>query len=611
MDSDSSNSNNKGKEAPKKKPKPANTLKTESVNKPYEHQSKNDDQIAWEKLEVIYNSWTDISIEEGQEYRKPNSRGEIRQSRKILRKLNSLNLTDKDVLNRIKELKGVTDSTAAAIPNYLFRIAVVWVFSLAIIIGFFYYPSQNKFNVPDFDYNTEWFVTEKGGYLTQRSFVTDKQMPDVKQKVYLKKGTQLKPLGRMGTYWIQVETPDGQRGFVHFNILQGARYVEADKDAKVYDKIDGKEFDTISPGTKATIQKWKVIRKRNLDYIYINIKLEDGTVKWANDYDFSNLIYTNMPSVNQTYDYRTTIDLIETKLIGDSLSSIEKRYGTATSHIVANGKNQAFFNHLVIIDSSKHYRGIMVNLDENNIATDIEYTKDGVSKFYDYFPLMKTMWSMETFKVASSSLYLTTGKNFSFQWWEDFKDKNWFTTVIGWIVSFIKIILGIFLLFSIPRLVIAPITQFFALTRFLNNGLVILINLILYFIAAYLFFIFMVVTGEQWFVMAIATVLVFVFWAKRHYSNVLYNRCPACFAMYVAIDEGSSFTGRTTNETWGKWEKDKGYTYSGNTKTHHVELRDQKTTEHVDHYLDHRMCARCGCDWDVDRDESEEITKQY
>ena len=276
-----------------------------------------------------------------------------------------------------------------------------------------------------------------------------------------------------------------------------------------------------------------------------------------------------------------------------------------------NDKNQAFFNHLVIIDSSKHYRGIIVNLDENNIATDIAYTKDGVTKFYDHFPLIKKMWEMETFKIASSSLYLTNTKYNGFEWWENFKDKNWFTKVIGWIVSFILLIIGIFLLFSIPRLVIAPITQFFALTRFLNNGWVVLINLSIYFIAAYLFFVFMVVTGEQWFVMAIATVLVFVFWAKRHYSNVKYNRCPACFTMYSALDEGTSFKGRTTNESWGTWKKDKGYTYSGNTKTHHLEIRDQKTTEHVDYYLDHRMCARCGCDWDVDREEAEETTKQY
>jgi len=605
------NTTENGKETPNKKPIQANSPVTDSIKKTHENQSINNNQLAWNKLEDIYNLWSDISIEGKQEYRKPNNRFEIWKSHRILRKINSLSITDKNVHNRIKELKEVLDSTAAVIPNYFYRIALVWIGSLAILFGFFYYPSQNNFDVPDFDYDTSWFVTEKAGYLTQRSFVNDKQLPDVKQKVYLKKGTQLKPLGRMGTYWIQVETPDSQRGFVKYNLLHGASFVEANKGAKIYDKIDGKKFDTVAIGTKATILKWKVKRKRNLDYIFINIKLEDGTVKWANDYDFNSLIYNNLPSVNQMYDYRTTIDLIHKNMIGDSLPSIEKRYGTATSHIVANGKNQAFFNHLIILDSSKHYRGVIVNLDKNNIATTIEYTRDGVTKFYDYFPLMKKMWAMETFRIASSSLYFSNNEKNYFQWWDDFKDLNWLTTVIGWIVSLIKIILGIFLLFSIPRLVIAPITQFFTLTRFLNNGKVLLINLIIYFMAAYLFFLYMVITGEQWFVMAIATISVFVFWAKRHYSNVLYNRCPSCFTMYVAIDEGTTFEGRSTNVTWGTWEKDKGHTYFGNTKTHHLETRDKKTTELVDHYLDHRMCARCGYDWDINRDETEEQVKQY
>ena len=91
MDSDNYNPNDKGNEAPNKNSNPTKTHKTESVNKTYEHQSKNDDQLAWEKLEAIYNLWSDISIEGDQEFRKPNSWMEIWRSRMILRKINFLN----------------------------------------------------------------------------------------------------------------------------------------------------------------------------------------------------------------------------------------------------------------------------------------------------------------------------------------------------------------------------------------------------------------------------------------------------------------------------------------------------------------------------------------
>jgi hypothetical protein len=583
----------------------------ESNEESEDDEISNDDQSAWEKLEKIYGLWSEISTDGEQEFRKPSNKKEIKKSRKLLKEIESLNVTNKDVLNRMAELKGVIDSTAAAIPNYTFRILITWFFSLGIIYGFFYYPTANTFDMPVFEHNTEWFVTEKGGYLTQKSFVRDEQMPDVKEKIYLKKGTQLKPLGRMGTYWIQVEAPNGQRGFISFKLIKGARFVAADKNAVVYDKIGGEKIDSIAPGTKATILKWTEKKINNFDNIFIKIKLEDGRVKWAHDYHFNYLIYKNLPSVNQTYTYRTTKNLIQKHLIGDSLSSMEKHYGPATSIIEANGKNQAFFKHLVVIENKKHHHGIIVNLDDNNVATDIEYINDGDTKFYDHFPLMNKMWELEKFRFSNESLYLTGGKSLRFEWWENFKDKNWFTTVIGWVVSFIAIILGIFLIFSIPRLVVAPITQFFALTRFLNNGLVILINLIIYFAAAYLFFIYMVVTGEQWLVMAIASVLVFIFWTKRHYSNIMYNRCPACLTMYVALDEGSTFTGRSTTETMGTYEDYKGIQNLHGKNVHLYNIRDKKTTEHVDHYLDHRMCARCYYEWNVDRDESEEHTTHY
>ncbi|NOX90637.1 MAG: hypothetical protein GXO77_16665 [Calditrichaeota bacterium] len=568
-----------------------------------------DDWLAWEKLDEIYSLWSDVNVEDGQEYRSPYNRKEIKASRAIMRKIKSMNVTDQEVLDRIEELENVLNSTNAAIPSYKGRIIRAIAFSLLVIIGFFYFPNMNKFKAPEYEYNKEWFTTEKGGYLTWKSFVSKKQMSGTKQKIYLKPGTELKPMGRLGRYWFQVETPGGQRGFVNFTLLKGARYVKADDDAKIFNKIGAKKTKSVAPGTKATVLGRTERKVNNFTYTYIKIKFEDRKVKWANDYDFDNLIFNNIPHINQTYYYHTTPNTLRRQMIGKPLTEIEKRYGTATSVIKANGKNQAFFRHLIVVDGKKHYKGLLVKLDGNNVAKDMEYTGKAGTRFYDHFPLVKEMWKFEPNRISNASFYRTTENKINFQWWDDFKNMNWFTKIIGWIVFIIILLLGIFLLFSIPRLLVSPAMQLFTFTRFFGNGMVKFISFLIYLSAAYLFFVYMILFLDQWVLPAIASVIVFGFWWKQHLSNISYNRCPSCRTMYSALNEGETYTGRSKNVTWGSYDVYKGKTETESTITHNYERRSKKTTEIIDHYLDHRMCARCGSRWDVDREEKESYTE--
>ena len=117
--------------------------------------------------------------------------------------------------------------------------------------------------------------------------------------------------------------------------------------------------------------------------------------------------------------------MLQKLAIGKPLNEFEKHYGSATSVLKANGKHQAYFRHIFVMDKEKLYEGVLVNLDDDNIALDIEYINNGQKRTYEIFPLVTAMRDTEIQKGGRDTLYKQ--KVIEFQWWEDFKDKNWFT----------------------------------------------------------------------------------------------------------------------------------------------------------------------------------------
>jgi len=262
---------------------------------------------------------------------------------------------------------------------------------------------------------------------------------------------------------------------------------------------------------------------------------------------------------------------------------------------------------LVIVENDTHYFHNSIVLNDSNVATGIEYGGKGITRMYDILPFVNFIRGLELDRIENPSYYRGK-KAFEFTWWKNFKDKNWFTWLVYWGVSIILLLMFIFFVFSIPRIVINPILQFFMFTRYFNNGIVGIVDTLIIIVASYFYLLFIFVVSDQWVLSLVASLVVTGILVKRHISNIWYNRCPACLTMYSAIDEGTTFTGRDTSVSWGTWTKDKGTTETSTTITHHTETRSTKTTKHVDHYLDHRMCARCYYEWDVDRDEEEEST---
>lgn len=567
---------------------------------------------AWKKLGEIFSLWGDINTQNGNEFRSPANKKEIKKSRVLMSEVKSLGCSEQDVLERIEELEGVINSTADVFPKYKGKIIRAIIFSLVFMIGLYFFLTKDTYETPEINYEEEWFVTKKGGYLLWDAFISEKELPKVKQKLYLKKGTQLSPIAQIGN-WVQVETEDGQKGLVDPLILNGSKYVVSNPKATIFREMGSGKIDTIAAGIPGII----IDRYTNEDQAFwdtfLKIKFEDGKIRWAHDYDFKQLMMKTLPEIDQLYYHTTNVGMLQKLTIGKQLPEFEKHYGPATSVLKINGNYQAFFKHIFVMDEGELYEGVLVNLDDDYVAITIEYITKGRERTYEIFPLVNVLRDAEIQKGGRHSLY--RNEAFKLQWWEDFKDMNWFTIIIGWIVWFILLVSAVFLSFSIPKIIISPIMQIFTYNKIFTNGKVMLINALVLFIVYYLFFVLSILMMDQWLIPAIGSVALYFFWLLRLSKNILYNRCALCNVMYSALDKGSTFTGRKTNVTWGTWEKDKGTSsyVSGNTKqiTHHSEIRDTKTTEHVDSYLDHLICALCGYDWDVDRTETKEHKVHY
>ncbi len=92
-------------------------------------------------------------------------------------------------------------------------------------------------------------------------------------------------------------------------------------------------------------------------------------------------------------------------------------------------------------------------------------------------------------------------------------------------------------------------------------------------------------------------------WQMVHSNIVEYNCCPTCHALFSALDEGLSKTGKSQQISYVNRQKDLDYRsrFEGSIeyRDHHYQTWKEKTTDTYQHSLDHRSCALCGYKWDI------------
>lgn len=564
---------------------------------------------AWEKLDNIFNLWSNISEEEEGELRSPANQKEINQSRKLLKEVKSMGCEEEDVVERIEELESVVDSIDKLVPKYKSRVVKAIIYSLLVIAGILLYFNQDTYKVPEFQYDKSWFVTEKGGYLFWNAFLDEKEQAQEDRKLYIKKGTQLTPIATIGN-WVQVETQEGQRGIIDPLLLNGSKHVVSTNPETILYKKAGKDItDTIGEGISGVILDRYTNKDRSIWVRYFKIKFEDGKTSWARESDFNQPITKSIPEIEQLFAHVSNLEKVKANYIGKSLTDFEQQFGPALSKLDIKDSNQAYFRSVILVEGKTHYDGIILDLDKDDMIKKIKFSGNTAERTYEIFPLVSVFRDLEIQNVNRTNLY--EDDSFEWTWWENFKQKNWITRIIGWIFWLVRFLIVVALVFTAPKIIIQPILQMFIFSPRFSNPTVVIFSFVLTMIAYYAFFVILVLLLDQWLIPMIGSLVFSTYWLAKLFIAINYHRCPECKVMYSALDKGTTFTGRKTTQSSEVYDQYTGTTKTSTTIIRNYKRRKKVTTTHVDSYLDHRMCALCGYQWNVDREVVKEKSKTY
>ena len=575
---------------------PANNENAETVS------LSKKDVLAWEKLESVYNLWTDIEEEDGDEYRWPKTMKEIKASVKILNKVRKIHIKDKVVKARLKELSKVLESSKKRIPNYSAKFFFSFVVSSVLVIGFVILSSMKSPEPPSFVYDqADWIVTENTELLYDAFNATAEKFNI--NSLPLSKGTEVEPLAIMGSRYAKVKTKAGNIGYVHLSLFKGSKNAIIRKSANFYSETKNWTIiDTLSEGEEITIIGYQILRNEKYGNFAI-IRTSSGAEGIISRRFLRMLFRKDLPEISRGYLFPTSLENIEKKTKGTSLEKIEEKYGLATSILKRGNKKIAYFRQLNLIKGESKYTGVFFALDSENRITDYGLNKESRKQFLDKLPLAEKLRSLEAFNFQGFSYYNSQGKNLEIKWWEKFKAKNTLTKIIGWIAAFLFVVLALFLLFSIPRFIINPVILLISHFRGFANFFVIFLNYIVIGFASYVYLVWMALMMNSFFTPFVGALPTLLIWFWLHKKNIMYNRCPECHTMNVGVHKGTDFMGQTQRVAHGTYERYTGSSTTENVKTLYYERRRYTETKLVDHYSDKRQCIRCGHRWSVARED--------
>jgi len=566
-------------------------------------ETKNPNVEVTKLLQQMHNSWSDINTDEnGVEFRYPANRRELRKTKKILQKIYSLNYDDEDLVESVKRVEKKVAHADAIFPKLKENIVTALIFFFLTVIGLTFLFSMNTYKYPEINYDPEWFLTKEAGSLFWKSSDDNKDVADVITKVKLRKGTQLKPIAQINSRWFQVETKDGQRGFIPYTMLTGGKFVKAKKTVWSYKKIGEDRSDTIAAGTMATSVAQKTADLKYRTERFLKLKLEDGRTRWVLEKNFNKLIFDSIPKINPAYSFSTNLAAIQKNILGDSLKGIEKKYGPASSYLNDKNTRQAYFQYINVFDGKNHQKGILVLFNENGLADSIKFIDSGRSYFYDKIPLVSQLRGLEITKIINYSFYLDNIPDL--KWWQNFKDYwGWITRSIAWLINMALLGIAFILFYSLGRLIAGPFMQLFAYTRLLGNSSVKFVNFMVILLFTYLLYIYTILLADQWFFIGLLTIGTTYFWYSIHSSTIDFDRCPSCHSIYSAIDFGTTQEGISKRSSSEKVDHYVGtdVSKSGNTTvyTKNYLRLNKRTTDVYQNYTENRICKLCGHEWGI------------
>lgn len=566
---------------------------------------------AGEMLEEAFDMWTDVSEEGGVEYRKPGSMKEAKASGKLLRKAFIKGGDHPLISDRVEELEKVLEEYYDVYGHDYY--VSVWGTLLFIVIALsvlYFYDFVN--DIDPVEYNQEWFTTSTSTWILKEAFVKPEERGTYPEKVRLPRNEQVEPIARNGSY-IKIKSDDGQIGFVLESDFKGYKYIALSESTELYEEPNAEEYVIGTTGMKGEILNTRTVKqpRRTTDtWTFVQVKLEDESVHWVHDWDLHHRITDGIPRLNQTIYLSVTEPVIQEEMIGKSLETVEEKYYPAHSKLRLNGKNIAYFPQIDPYLEGKHKRSITLLLDNNDVVTGYEAGEKSYTRNYDNLPLAEFFMAQNYVNMFNLTDYYRLPDS-EWEFWTNFKDWHWTTGIIGWIIDAIMGLIGLFLIFSIPRILAAPVMNLFVQMRFLSNGMVKFLNFFVYLFVSYCFVLIMAIPLDGVWIPAIGSVVVFAIYWGMHSSSIAYERCPDCHRMHKAEDLGSEKGSRVRETENSTYDVYKGSTTSFNTTTRHYERRHKKNVKIYQNYKDYRQCAACGAVWNVDRKELEEEWNEY
>ena len=390
--------------------------------------------------------------------------------------------------------------------------------------------------------------------------------------------TALRILGHWNGDYLWVETPGGERGLLEYHYLENAAY------GMLKYPTEFREGQSWAEGKRRLLKKDQ--RLRMIEPLkngpgtrdeFLRVELPDGTRGLIKYWDFIPLVVDEASTLNFEYTYRVRKDRFESFARGNDLQGIEELVGMANAVFKYPDSMVAVFDGLVLVDEGYRSKAVSINFVNNKPAG-----------WRSIYPPEKAV--IETFPLAN----YTRGLNLNLfigTLFYSVRDKISDTGGKPWMVKtgrLLLIILGGIILFSIPWLFIWPVNRLFTLVKSLSNKQVTTLTMIVSAIVYYFYFLVLALQIDNTLLVLFLSALFFFLWNSRLRARLNYYRCPNCRYMFTMGYHGTRFAGKPVDRESPK-DVFKNIDMTPGT-IFHLECNT-------------RMCARCGYNRDLERNE--------
>jgi hypothetical protein len=144
-----------------------------------ERSDESENQLAWEYLDDVFNSWAEVSEQDGEVFKSPTSNKMLVASKRKLNQVIEIGSTDKDVIGRINEIGSVLNSNAKRVFSGS-RLLVISTILVSCLLAFFFRAKDESFFIALL--NLYWIWSGLGLYILSSfspAFLIDKRIEKV------------------------------------------------------------------------------------------------------------------------------------------------------------------------------------------------------------------------------------------------------------------------------------------------------------------------------------------------------------------------------------------------------------------------------------------------